>query len=90
MNQEKDARLWKLAQSRAEFKMHVTVYAIVVAMLWMIWLFTGGVGAYPWPLWPMLGWGIGLLFHYFGVFRFGNAAENEYEKLKKENDVLVK
>jgi hypothetical protein len=84
MNEQKDPRLWKLAKARAEFKTHVTVYTIVMAVLWLIWLFTGGVNAYPWPIWPTMGWGIGVLFNYFGAFKFDNAAEREYEKLKGE------
>ena len=30
----------------------------VMALLWLIWLVTGA--GYPWPVWPMLGWGIGV------------------------------
>jgi Domain of unknown function (DUF1707)/2TM domain len=34
-------------------------YLAVIALLWLIWLVTGA--GYPWPVWPMLGWGIGLV-----------------------------
>ena len=33
-------------------------YLAVMALLWLIWLVTGA--GYPWPVWPMLGWGIGV------------------------------
>jgi hypothetical protein len=34
----------------------------------------------------MLGWGLGVLFNYIGVYRKENAlAEKEYERLKKKN-----
>jgi Domain of unknown function (DUF1707)/2TM domain len=36
----------------------VRTYLAVMALLWLIWL-VAGVG-YPWPIWPMLGWGIGV------------------------------
>ena len=36
-------------------------YLAVVALLWLIWLVTGA--GYPWPVWPMLGWGIGVVGH---------------------------
>ena len=36
-------------------------YLAVIALLWLIWLVTGA--GYPWPVWPMLGWGIGLAGH---------------------------
>lgn len=34
-------------------------YALVMALLVVIWLLTTP-GGYFWPVWPMLGWGIGL------------------------------
>jgi hypothetical protein len=36
----------------------VRTYLAVMALLWLIWLLTGA--GYPWPIWPMLGWGIGV------------------------------
>jgi Domain of unknown function (DUF1707)/2TM domain len=36
-------------------------YLAVMALLWLIWLLTGA--GYPWPVWPMLGWGIGIAGH---------------------------
>lgn len=80
---ERDEELWKLAKERADFKTHLTVYLVVNMGLWLLWLFTSGINSYPWPIWPTIGWGIGLVANYFGVYRFGNTAEKEYEKLKK-------
>jgi len=37
-------------------------YLAVIALLWLIWLVTGA--GYPWPVWPMLGWGIGIAGHH--------------------------
>lgn len=45
-----------------EFRHHLSVYAAVIGMLVVIWLL-GGAG-HPWPLYPALGWGIGLTGHY--------------------------
>ena len=36
----------------------VRTYLAVMALLWLVWLVTGA--GYPWPIWPMLGWGIGV------------------------------
>jgi hypothetical protein len=36
----------------------VRTYLAVMALLWLIWLVTGA--GYPWPIWPMLGWGVGV------------------------------
>jgi hypothetical protein len=82
----KDPELWRLAQARASFKSHITIYLVMVAVFWTIWFLTGahtyGRG-FPWPVWPTFGWGIGVLFHYIGAYRDpkNNPAENEYQKL---------
>jgi len=58
----------------------------VISFLWAVWAFTHRTGKYEelFP-WPMLGWGIGLAFSYFGAYTsFGglNMAKREYDKLK--------
>jgi hypothetical protein len=40
----------------------VRTYLVVIVLLWLIWLATGA--GYPWPVWPMLGWGIGVAGRY--------------------------
>jgi hypothetical protein len=50
------ARLWELAPE-------IRTYLAVMALLWTIWLVTAVAGGglyHPWPIWPMLGWGIGV------------------------------
>jgi hypothetical protein len=80
--------LWRMAKKRACFKGHLRTYLIVIGGLWLIYLLGAfpfvGKDAFPWPIFPMLGWGIGLLTHYLGAY--GNQdrqkmVENEYEKL---------
>ena len=44
---------------------HLTSYLAVIAGLWLIWALTGF--GHPWPIWPMLGWGLGLLGHRTGA-----------------------
>jgi hypothetical protein len=51
--------------ARAGLAAHLTSYAAVMVLLLVVWL-VGGVtqGAwYPWPIWPALGWGIGVVGH---------------------------
>jgi hypothetical protein len=40
----------------------VRTYLAAMALLWLIWLVTAVAGgaSYPWPIWPMLGWGVGV------------------------------
>jgi len=43
------------------WRLHLVSYLAVIAGLWLVWVLTGA--GYPWPIWPMLGWGMGLLGH---------------------------
>lgn len=90
----RDPHLWQLAQKRASFKRHLVTYIVINLFLWMLWYFTkrsydysSQYGFFPWPLWPTLGWGIGLLFHFIGAYisTGHNSVEREYEKLKNQN-----
>jgi uncharacterized protein DUF1707/2TM domain-containing protein len=47
------------ATGRLDLDPAVRTYLAVMALLWVIWLVTGA--GYPWPVWPMLGWGIGVV-----------------------------
>jgi uncharacterized protein (DUF608 family) len=41
--------------------------------------------AIPWPVWPMIGWGIAVFLNYRAVYKNTNSmAEKEYEKLKNK------
>ena len=93
--QGKDPQMWQLAQRRASFKGHFTTYLIMSIFFWLLWYFAGsrtyGNGV-PWPVWPMLGWGIGVALHYLGAY--GNGRQNnvgkEYEKLMNERNQTSK
>lgn len=84
----KDPYLWRKAQARASFKVHAISYVLVNLGLIAVWYFT--TRRYPnvifWPIFPLLGWGIGLASHGFAAYGKGgeNAVEREYRKLKGE------
>jgi hypothetical protein len=82
MQEEKDDKLWQEAKARADFKTHLATYLIINAGLWIIWIATSGINSHPWPIWPTIGWGIGVLLNYLSVYKFKNTIEREYEKLK--------
>ena len=77
-----DKQLREIAHKRVDFRRHLIIYCIINGMLWVIWFLTGQ--GYPWPLWPMGGWGVGLIFHY--LFEFRNpkflSEDEEFNKLK--------
>jgi hypothetical protein len=80
--------LWRKAKNRASFHGHLRTYLIVNAGLWAIYFLSHSQNwshhGLPWPVWSMLGWGIGVASHYFsayGNFDEKTLAEKEYEKL---------
>ena len=92
---DRDPYLWKQAKARVGFRMHLRSYLIVNTGLWLIWAFTNfavrsdthGGSVFPWPIFVMLGWGIGLASHYVHVYRGGNERsmiEEEYKKLARQ------
>ena len=80
-------QLHELARKRVEFRRHLVVYFVIISILWMIWFLTGA--GYIWPIWPMAGWGIGVIFHYLFEYRSSSflSEEEEYKKLKREMKV---
>jgi Domain of unknown function (DUF1707)/2TM domain len=48
-------------ESSADFRSHLRTFLAVQLLLVAIWALTGM--GYFWPVWPFLGWGIGLLAH---------------------------
>jgi hypothetical protein len=79
-----DAQLHELAKKRVEFRTHFVVYIIINSILWISWYFTGA--GYIWPIWPMAGWGVGLIFHYLFEYRRSSlfSEEDEFKRLKKQ------
>ena len=89
--------LYKLARERVEekkgFFSHLATYIVVNAALMLIWKFGSG-GGYPWFVWPLGGWGIGVAFHFLGVFVLPShqggweqrEIMKEIERLKQEID----
>ncbi len=83
-----DQQLWAIARKRAKFKRSLSAYSLVIPFLWVIWYLTipGDIrwNHLPWPVWPMLGWGLGLGIQYVNayVIEVGSLEQREYDKLK--------
>ena len=77
------AKARKRVEEKKGFFIHLTVYVLVNCLLVIIWAFPSG-GGYPWFLWPLGGWGIGILFHFLGVFVFDRETEWERREVEKE------
>ena len=86
-----DEEIRKLAKDRVGWRIHALVYVAVNVLLNAVWWMTSGFGAptldggrsYYWPVWPLLGWGIGLAIHGFVAYGGGRDWEaREVEKLR--------
>jgi hypothetical protein len=72
----------KRVEAKLGFYNHVTVYLIVMAALLAINLMTTPHNL--WFLWPLIGWGVAILFHLFGVFVFGKDTRLYHRMMKRE------
>ena len=83
-----DEELRAEAKKRLEFKTHASTYVIINISIWILYYISGGRTSPPWPVWATFGWGIGLAFHYMGVYHISSifSVEKEMEKLKAEKE----
>ena len=59
-------RAYRRAAAKMGFYIHLVAYLTVNPFLAFVNYSTNP--AYLWFLWPLFGWGIGLVFHWFAVF----------------------
>ena len=53
--------------AKRDFKVHVAVFVAANLVFVVGWLLTGPA-SYFWPIWPFLGWGLGLGYHSWCVY----------------------
>lgn len=89
-----EEEIYKQARKRVEekkgFFVHLITYVLVNTGLILIWAFAAG-GGYPWFLWVLGGWGIGLVSNFLAVFVFNKTSgwerrqmDAEVERIKRE------
>ena len=76
----------RIVEEKRGFRTHFIIYLCVNALLVIIWAFTSR--GFPWFVFPLGGWGIGVLFHFLNVYVFSGEAdtrevEKEAEKIRK-------
>lgn len=65
VHHERRGITWR--QANRAFIEHARSYVLINLLLVAIWAMTM-FGGYFWPMWPMLGWGVGLVAHAAGTF----------------------
>lgn len=75
----------KIAKEKSDFYIHFVIYIAVNLFLFAQW-WASAPEVFPWPIFVLSGWGIGVAAH--GITAFGGEgyieqqAEKEYQKLK--------
>jgi 2TM domain len=54
-------------QKKRDFRAHLLAYVLFNGSLMLIWALTGS--GFFWPVFPLLAWGIGLVFHAWDIYR---------------------
>lgn len=65
-------------ESKQEFYAHLLTYVLVNGMFVVIWAMSGS--GFFWPIFPILGWGIGIAFHAWDTFRRGEPSETRIQR----------
>jgi len=84
MEADARTRARRIAEARYGFRWHALIYTFVNAGLVAIWFLTGE--GFPWPIFPIVFWGIGLASHYMSAYHsYGRDwVERETEKILQQ------
>ena len=87
MTQMSDDEIYRLAAKRVKdkrgFWVHFSVYCVVNIFLVILWWTTTGGTGYPWFIWCLFGWGIGIVFNALAVFVW---SKPEYDRAAIEKE----
>lgn len=86
MDKVQDEALWKVAKKRSAFKLSVIIYLVINAFLVGLWYVTTGRTYYFWPIWPMIGWGLAIVFQFVDAYMANGlfSEDKEFERLKQK------
>lgn len=65
-------------EKKRDFHAHLLAYVLVNATFVGIWAVAGG--GFFWPVFPIMGWGIGLAFHAWDTYRRAEPTEAQIER----------
>ena len=68
-------------KKRRDFFAHLLVYVLVNGFLVAIWMVTSG--GFFWPIFPMVGWGIGVVMNAWDVWRPDEFSDEEIAREMK-------
>jgi hypothetical protein len=84
LDSEMRERAIKQLKKRRDFKGHLLIYFLVNTFLVVIWFVTSG-GGFFWPVFIMVGWGIGVVMNAWDVYFAEEIGEDD---IRREIDRL--
>jgi hypothetical protein len=75
-------------KKRRDFRGHLLVYALVNTFIVVIWAVTEAHGFF-WPVFPIVGWGIGVVMNAWDVYWRPRITEQDIEREMKREDKQV-
>ncbi|MBM3315022.1 2TM domain-containing protein [candidate division WOR-3 bacterium] len=91
MLEDRDKDLYRRARDRVtaqrSFFIHLIIYLLVNAMLFILNAATRDPDDGWWFYWPLIGWGIGILSHAFSVFGAFGLFNRDWEEKQVEKMV---
>lgn len=76
-------------KAKSHFWQALIAWVVLSVLMVVIWLLTSGYQTYFWPVWPILGIGLGVVFAGIAAFGSSNRGTNE-AKIQAEMDRLSK
>ncbi len=91
--EEEEKQIYSRARKRVSFKIHLTIYILIVIFFWLLWyfLFKGREDTtfFKFTLAVTLFWFVFILSHYLIVYKLNTSLlEKEVKRLKKQNEKL--
>ncbi len=79
-DEELRAKARKTAEEKVGFFVHLGIYIGVNLFIIGTWAVSSGIDSFPWPVFVLLPWGIGLIAHFVGAFAGPSMIETMTEK----------
>ena len=69
-------------RQKEEFRRHLLVYVLVNLLLVAIWAAVGFTSNqwFPWPVFPIFGWGIGIVIHAWNLYGRKPVTEDDVQR----------
>jgi hypothetical protein len=80
-NETEVQQVKRRVQARFGLTIHAATYLVINSGFVAIWALTGA--HYPWFIWPLFGWGIGIVSHALAYF-FGPGSPSEDRAIGRE------